>query len=112
MKVILFNLLIVYNLWIFYLAVMNLKRAKDTVGLSTPAKVFGYPVLFLGWALDFLANVFPFTIFMLDLPKELTVTARLNRYMREDTGWRKRFTMWFAKSLLDDFDPSGKHVKG
>lgn len=35
--------LTVYALWIFYLAVMNLKRANDAGKLSKPAKFFGTP---------------------------------------------------------------------
>lgn len=102
---------IVYALWVFYLAVMNLKRAKDAGRLSRAAQLFGTPVLVVGYALDFVANVGPFTIFMLDPPRETTVTARLTRYARGGAGWRKRFALWFADDLLDDYDPSGRHIK-
>lgn len=44
-----------YALWVFYLAGMSLKRAKDAGLLTRTAKSFGYPVLFAGLALDFLA---------------------------------------------------------
>lgn len=102
---------IVYALWVFYLAVMNLKRAKDAGRLSRAALFFGTPVLIVGYALDFIANIGPFTIFMLDIPRETTVTARLTRYARGQDGWRKSFALWFADDLLDDFDPSLQHIK-
>ena len=41
-----------YALWIFYLAVMNLARAKRAGLLTTTAKVLGYPVLIVGYVLD------------------------------------------------------------
>lgn len=100
----------VYCLWLFYLAVMNLKRAKDEGRLSKVAHAFGMPILFAGYLLDFFCNMVPFTIFMLDLPKETTVTARMKRYVKGQAGWRKSFAVWFADNLLDDFDPSGKHI--
>lgn len=100
-----------YPLWVFYLAVMNLKRARDAGKLSKPAAFFGKPVLLIGYALDAFTNVVGFTVLMLDMPQELTVTARLTRYARGEDGWRKRFALWFADQLLDDFDPSGQHIK-
>lgn len=99
-----------YALWIFYLAVMSLKRAKDEGRLSRVAHVFGVPVLFIGYALDFAVNVAVMTVIMLDIPQETTVTARLKRYVYGKDGWRRRFALWFSDNMLDDFDPSGKHV--
>jgi len=98
-----------YALWIFYLAVMNLKRAKDAGLLSTTSSALGYPVLFVGYLLDFLVNVFVFTPVLLELPQETTVTARLKRHNRTSTGWRKAVALW-AEPLLDPYDPSGKHI--
>lgn len=101
--------LVVYALWIFYLAVMNLKRASDAGKLSKPARFLGTPVLVIGYVLDFASNLI-FTIPFLDLPRETTVTFRLKRYAAGPDGWRKRATLWFADDLLDDFDPSNKHI--
>ena len=98
-----------YLLWIFYLAVMNLKQAKDLNKLSKTALYFGTPVLVLGLIADFICNILISLIFV-DLPRETTVTARLKRYAKGSDSWRKRFTLWFADDLLDDFDPTGKHI--
>ena len=106
-------LLALYALWIFYLAVMNLKRAKDAGTLPRTALWFGYPVLFAGLLIDLFVNVFVATFIFLDLPRELTMTARLKRYVRDQPGrWRAKVALWFAHNLLDVFDPSpsGKHV--
>tara|TARA_R110000787_G_scaffold118721_2_gene229578 strand:+ start:1122 stop:1460 length:339 start_codon:yes stop_codon:yes gene_type:complete len=98
-----------YLLWIFYLAVMNLKRARDAGLLTKTATALGYPVLFMGYALDCFVNVFVISILLLELPRETTVTARLKRHNNESKGWRKAVAVW-AEPLLDPFDPSGNHI--
>lgn len=98
-----------YSLWLFYLAVMNLSQAKNKGTLSKSANFFGIPILIIGLLVDFICNVL-ITVPFLDLPKETTVTARLKRYAAGPDNWRKKFTQWFADDMLDDFDPSGKHI--
>lgn len=98
-----------YALWIFYLAVMNLKRVRDMGKLGTVAKVFGYPVLLVGYALDVLVNVTLMTVLFLEIPRETTVTARLKRHNRTGSGWRQRLAAWF-EPLIDPYDPSGDHI--
>ena len=98
-----------YALWVFYIAVMGLKRVRDTVGLSPWALRFGYPILIVGYVLDVLVNWFVFTVVMLEIPKELTVSSRLKRHNQESTGWRFKIVK-FIEPLLDPFDPSGNHV--
>lgn len=97
-----------YALWIFYLAVMNLKRAKDAGQLSKTAKVLGTPVLICGYLLDIFVNVFVMSVVLLEMPDELTVTARLKRH-KKSTGWRLHVVLWL-EPLLDPYDPSGDHV--
>lgn len=98
-----------YVLWIFYITVMGLKRAKEAGMLSPTAKALGYPVLIVGYILDCFVNVFVMTPLLIELPQETTVTARLKRHNRESIGWRKAVATW-AEPLLDPFDPSGKHI--
>jgi hypothetical protein len=97
-----------YALWVFYLAVMNLKRAKDAGLLSKTAMALGYPVLIVGYLLDCFVNVFVMTFLLLELPRETTVTSRLKRH-NKGTGWRKAVAAW-AEPLLDPYDPSGDHI--
>lgn len=99
-----------YALWIFYLAVMNLKRVKDAGKLGKVALALGTPVLIVGLVLDLMVNVLVMSILLLEIPQETTVTARLKRHKRESQGWRLRVTNWFASELLDHFDPSGVHI--
>ena len=105
----LYGFLVLYALWVFFLAVMSLKRAKDAGMLTTTAKVFGYPVLFAGLFIDFVANAVVLTLLLGELPREGTVTSRLKRHNTTGTGWRKAVAAW-AEPLLDPFDPSGDHI--
>lgn len=98
-----------YALWVVFLAVMNLKRAKESGKLSKTALVLGTPLLWLGYALDTFVNATLMTIIMLELPREFLVTDRLARHHRESQGWRLKVVLWF-EPLLDPYDPSGDHV--
>lgn len=98
-----------YLLWVFYLAVMNLKRVQDTVGLNKTCLYLGIPVLVIGLILDLICNIFIMTLVLLELPQETTVTARLKRHKIESTGYRLKVAEWF-ETVLDAFDPSGDHI--
>jgi len=97
-----------YALWVFFLAVMSLARAKDAGQLTTTAKCLGYPVLIVGYVLDCFVNFTVMTVLLLEIPQETTVTSRLSRH-NQGTGWRKAIAAW-AEPLLDVFDPSGNHI--
>jgi hypothetical protein len=101
--------LMTYALWIFYLAVMSLAHAKRDGTLSTTARILGTPVLIVGLLIDLLVNVFVMTPLLLELPREMTVTARLKRHNRGPNSWRKRFAQWF-EPILDPYDPTGDHI--
>ena len=98
-----------YALWVFYLAVMNLKRARDVGLLNKTALTLGYPVLFAGYILDAFVNIFVMTFLFLEMPEELTVTERLKRHIKTSDGWRLRLASWFIP-ILDPFDPSSHHI--
>lgn len=105
---------LIYALWVYYLAVMNVKRAIDAGTCPVVTKWVAYltllpPALLLDWALNMLLTA-PFA----DWPagwREL-VTGRLKRYAYEAQHlgtWRQRAAVHFAK-FLDAFDPSGRHI--
>lgn len=104
-------LLLLWLLWVFYLAVMNLKRVHSAGKLGKVALALGMPVLIVGYVLDVLANVVVFTVLLLELPRwgEWTVTARLQRHHVDET-WRGKVAQWFETELLGEFDPAGRHV--
>lgn len=101
-----------YVLWVFYLAVMNLKRAQEAGTLTKPALVLGMPVLVIGYAIDILVNVVVASVLFLELPhyQRLTLSARLGYHLRNSSNWRYKLSLWIVRNLLDSFDPSGKHV--
>jgi hypothetical protein len=88
---------------------MNLKRVKDAGLLHRKALILGTPVLILGLLVDALVNWCVMTLVLLELPQEVTVTARLKRHNKATGGWRKKVVGWF-RPLLDPFDPSGGHI--
>lgn len=98
-----------YLTWLFFLAIMNLSRAKRAGKLTRTALVLGYPLLAIGYALDIFLNLFVFSLITLDLPRELLTTTHLKRLVRGGLGWRCKVAFWFCHNLLDTFDPSGKH---
>ena len=100
---------VTYALYVFYAAVMNIKRVRDMGRLTTIGYAFGYPTLLIGYALDVLCNVFVMSLVFLEPPKETTVTARMKRHNRESTGWRLSIVRLF-EPLLDPLDPSGDHI--
>jgi len=103
--------LLLWLLWIFYLAVMNLKRVRNAGKLGRVALVLGMPALLVGYVLDVLANVVVFTVLLLEPPRwgEWTVSARLERH-HSGTSWRARIAQWFETELLGPYDPAGYHV--
>lgn len=99
----------VYLLWFFYLAVMNLARAKENGTLTTVALYLGYPIFLVGYLLDIFVQVTVMSLLFLELPKEWTVTGRLKRHLYGSLGWREKIAAWFCHHLLNTFDPNGRH---
>jgi len=46
---------------------------------------------------------------MLEFPKELLVTKRLQRHFAGPNSYRKTVATFICKTFLDTFDPSGSH---
>ncbi len=99
---------LIYLLWVFYIAVMNVKRVQAAGKLTPFARALALPVALVGIAIDITANWLVFTVVLLELPKETTVTARLKRHHRESQGWRLAVVL-FIEPVLDPFDPTGDH---
>lgn len=95
--------LLAFVTWIFFLAVMDLKKARDAGRLTKAAQMLGYLILGPGYALDFLFNVASSFLFI-EFPKELLFTARVSRHIKA-TGWRANLARWFCENLLNPFDP-------
>ena len=101
-------------LWSDYLAVMNIMRVRDiekaggAYSLSKLARALGTYILIRGYLLDGFVNMLHMTILLGEWPKELTVTSRLHRHIRDKTE-HAALCLAIRTKLLDGFDPNGIH---
>lgn len=101
--------------WIIYLGMMKIDKHWPK---SWP-EWLQWPLIASTLVLDVILNIIVGTILFLDLPKELLLTARLQRYVTEpgaswsDLGakpsWRAKLAKFICKHLLDPYDPKGCH---
>lgn len=98
-------------LWVMYLAVMALQRARDAGVLSPFATRAGQALLAVGTVWDALCNLLPVTVIFVEWPREATVSARLRRLVQSPPGWRRRLAVWYAVVLLNPFSPGGPHIE-
>src|SRR5437879_6008190 len=91
----------IYVLWILFLAVMNLKRAKDNGTLTPVARYLGLPIFWLGYLMDFLLNIFPFSPLVADFPEEWTISAHIERLLKEGNSWQQAVCRFICHNLLD-----------
>lgn len=100
-----------YALWILYLAVMCLKRAKDAGRLPREGRIFGAPLLIFGLLLNAFINATLLSIVFLELPKwregEWTFSERVGRHCKYSTGYRKRVGCYLCKRWLDPYEEGG-----
>lgn len=89
---------------------MALKRARDDGSISRIALTLGYPVLAVGYVLDFCVNISVLSLVVLDLPRETTVSQHLSRLVKTGKPFQVAIANWIGKNLLDAFDPSGAHL--
>jgi len=104
------TLIAMHVVWVYYLALMNLKRARDKGTLTKPAKLMGLPVLLVGGIADWFFNMTFGTIGYLEKPthwKEL-FSERCERHMHED-NWRGKQSRFWCRNFLDPYDPDGSH---
>jgi hypothetical protein len=97
-----------------YAAAMNFKRVRDHAGLSRITTLLAGYLVVRGYFLDLLVNVVHLTILMHELPRELTVTARVSRLKFHGTERQRRVASAFCDRhglQLDDLDPSGCHCR-
>jgi hypothetical protein len=125
-----------YELWVHFLALMNLDRVRDAGRLPVDIEKGYEGRTVLGWGvwLDVSYNLIWATLEFNDWPRELLFTSRLERYkygktkrivrngwrlkltdttVPPVTGWRLAKTDYYCDKLLDPYDPhpSGKHVR-
>lgn len=97
-----------YAIWILYLAVQCLSLNRDK--LAPWVVHIGMATFLVALWLDVLFNWVVMTVLFYEFPRELTISARMTRHKELGAGWRQRFSSWFGRTLLDPFDPSGRHI--
>lgn len=107
----LYLLAYLYAFWVTYIGVMGIYRAYLDKRLSYVLMVLLSPFVLAGLLMDILANIFIASFVFLEAPQEWLVTQRLTRYLKEDRGWRSMLAGKICVSLLDVFDPTGKHCQ-
>ncbi len=115
MEIAAFYIGLIYATWLFFLAIMSLLSARNNGKLTKTSEVMATPILIVGWCLDFSLNMCATPVF-LDLPQELLLTIRCDRYLHivNPTGlnkYRQRFARLLCQNLLDPFQ-SGGHCRG
>lgn len=100
-----------YAFWCAYIAVMGVYRAHLSGRLVGVAKWLAYPLVLTGVTLDVVAQYTIATAVFLDWPQrgEHLVTSRLVRYTKFPGTWRHTLAVSVCTSLLDVFDPTGRH---
>lgn len=111
LQMLIFVIALLPLMFVFYLAVMNLKRNKDK--LTPVTKPFAYLILWVGLALDIEFNSTWGTVSFLEIPKETLMTTRVIRHLHNGTHtWRDDVGYFWGYNFLDPFEPDKNgHVK-
>lgn len=103
-------LALLYVTWIFFLAVMSVKAAKDVGNLPKVTLVLAYPMYITALLLDFTLNMASTFVF-LERPHDLLLTHRCDRHLIESDGWRWSLARAICRYLLDPFQVGGHCVQ-
>lgn len=99
--------------FIFYLAVMKLRDARNNGILDTlnwSVIWLAYAILYVGLVLDMLLDWIVLTVMFAELPREILSTSRVKRHKNFGEGWRKSLATWLCNNFLSPFDPN--HCSG
>lgn len=99
-----------YAFWVLYLAIMALYRAHLNKSLTKLGYALGAPLLLVGLLLDVVMNITVFSVAFVEIPRELLVTKRLQRHLKQ-TGWRFKLAKFICEELLNFADPTGNHCE-
>jgi len=99
-----------FVLWVGYLASTHLDKLRVTGMLSRRSRQMGTIVVTMTGLVDVYANFTTATLWFLELPRELLVTQRLKRYIRQPDNWRSRWAEDVGVDLLNAADRTGNHL--
>jgi hypothetical protein len=101
-----------YFTWVFFAAIMNIKRVRDAGKLTRTARALGLPTLAIGLVLDLAVNWLIAPLVFLEAPRvgEWLLSKRITRLIAGGAGWRAKLALWLRMQLLDEIDPRGVHT--
>ena len=96
-----------FLLWMMFIVVMTMAQKRDAGLLQPFVLKTGYVLMYIGLLVDVYVQLFVAPIVFLEIPTEMTVSARLRRLVRGDaTKWRTKLAIWFAAVLMNPFCPA------
>lgn len=107
-NIILFILIDLYLFFFVYVASMNVIRAHAEKRLNGILWVLCTPIVLLGYIYDIIHNLSLFTLIFFEFPRQLTVTQRLKRHIKEQT-LRGKLARFVCDKILSPFDFTGNH---
>jgi hypothetical protein len=97
--------------WLLYVFTMAIYRAKLAGRLSNVALLLAFPFVILAAAVDLTMQFTLASVIFREWPKrdasgklEILVTARLQSYLKNPSGWRKTWAVAICTKLLDPFN--------
>ena len=107
--ILIFHFLSPILLWPFFYLLFNVwSQQTISKNFSVPYYVFGV----IGVLLDFYVDIFWGTFLFLQWPNinRLTLSARMDDLILNDTGWKGDFATLIVGKLLEPFDKTGQHT--
>lgn len=101
-----------FFLWFLFINAMTWKKYKEKI--PKPLLLILYPIVAVGYIGDILFNIIFGTVLFLELPhyKRLTLTARMQRLLITDGGWRFKIAYFICRKLLEPWDPNHCGLRG
>ena len=104
-----YSVLAIMLLEVLYLTVMGLKISHETNTLSPIMKLFGNTIFTIGYVWDIWCNLTVTSVWLLDFPREFTVSAKLKRLVN-GVDWRAKWAIKISSECLNPFSPGGPHI--
>lgn len=108
MELISWILLALVALYVAFAFTMRFKMRRERRGyLHTHEKLIAYPIVAVGYPLDVVVNATIATALFLDLPREWTLSDRLERYIVDGAyagDWRETVALWIDRKFIEPHD--------
>lgn len=95
----------VFGSWFLYLLVFGAKPRRDAIKAKSKIAYYTlYAVALAGYVWDIFLNLTVCTLVFFDMPRELTITYRLRRYLKTEIGWRYTVADFMCTHMLEIMD--------